>query len=281
MISQSNTINLGELERTLESYLQNQMRFTDIESISLTLLEGDSKENRNFTSTSVRFSAVAFFRSAPPLESEVRAEQGFLLMAIPELQIEISSNQALQGVSVADVSFEKIDTVSPMDEGDTSSSTNRRELGILLGAFSATVVAIASALLIVRFRRMARKQRYNLTSKTIPEPPPSITEVKQDYYEEEEAAVHVKPGCQSLCSGDVSLGDGDLSTYMMTASPKTYNIHAKDDGNNIKAGSSSTANNSSTDMHHKPPTEEISIRQSDVFDYDDNYLTTDETSVAL
>lgn len=251
--SSGNGVNVGQLDKTLESYLQNGMTFTNLESISLTLLEGDTAESQVLTATSVRFSCLATFSGELPLHSAVEAEQGELLEALPDIQAAIDQNTALSGATVAEVSFDRIDAAASMGAEEGSSSAESNHLGVLLGVVSvASVAAIAAALFIVRHRRLAQKKVPAAEVST-----PETKEVVEDF-------VDVKPGCGSLVSGEVSLGDGDLSTYMMTASPKTYDPI------------------NTTSASPKRP-EEISICQTGDFDdnYDDNYLTMDETSVAL
>jgi hypothetical protein len=273
LLSQGTAVNLGQLERSLETYLKNGMKFSTLKSVSLTLLEGDSREGQGSISTSVRFSGTAEFNITAPPAANVRSEQAYLLEALPSLQVQIDQNEALQGVSVADVSFERIDPVFLEDQNNTDTkSSNSHSLGILLGVFSASVVAIALALLIVRRRRMQHRPTLIKEEPAREESPASITEEDVP-----ETFVDPKPGCKSLCSGNVSLGESaDLSTYMMTVSPRSYAIPASPKPYKELPVVASTGNNSP-----KRPTDEIVIRQDYVDDFDDNYLTTDETSVNI
>jgi hypothetical protein len=270
LLSQGTAVNLGQLERSLETYLMSGMKYSTLKSVSLTLLEGDSREGQGVISTSVRFSGTAEFNTTAPPAADVRSEQAYLLEALPSLQVKIDQNEALMGVSVADVSFERIDPVLFADQtqNDTQSS-NSHSLGIILGVFSVAVVAIALALLIVRRRRMQHRPTL------IKEPPKEESPASITEEDVPETFVDPKPGCKSLCSADVSLGEsGDLSTYILTVSPKSYTIPATPKPYTELVGS--TGNNSP-----KRPTDEILIRQDYVDDFDDNYLTTDETSVNI
>jgi hypothetical protein len=274
LLSQGTAVNLGQLERSLETYLLNGMKFSTLKSVSLTLLEGDSRDGMGWSiSTSVRFSGTAEFNTTAPPAADVRSEQAYLLEALPSLQVQLDQNQALQGVTVAEVSFERIEPVFVADQNNSDTkSSNSHSLGILLGVFSASIVAIAMALLIVRHRRMQHRPTLIKDEPPKEESPASITEEDVP-----ETFVDLKPGCKSLCSAEVSLGEsGDLSTYMMTVSPKSYTIPATPKPYKELPAVGSTGNNSP-----KRPTEEIVIRQDYVDDFDDNYLTTDETSVNI
>jgi hypothetical protein len=255
LTSSENGVNLGQLENTLEEYLQKGMSFPNLKTISMTLLEGDSEKDNNFVSTSARFSGFAEFNGLLPDLADVQTEQGVLLNDMPSMQSMINENEALQGVSVAKVSFNKIDAATSLDVHEVGRSGNGDSGVLLIVVVIASVLVIASALLIVRQRRLVRQRclvQKPLPAEKAPFPIPEDTK--------EQAVVDSKPGCRSLYSGEISLNDGDLSTYMMTASPKTGALI--------------------TTSPQRP--REISIRQTDGFDDDDdNYLTTDETSIAL
>jgi hypothetical protein len=236
LTSAGSDVNVGQLDQTLEAYLLNGMHYDNLDMVSLTLLEGDSAEGATFTSTTVRFACLVTFNRELPPSSEMRAKQGYLLKDLPAIQAKINQNSALQGVTVVDTSFNRIDAASALPSEGEGSSGNQR-MAILLGAIGGiSVMAIAGALLIIRRRRALK-----------PKVPDKSDEISSPDAKASKTLAAVKPGCASLISGRGSLGGGggDMSTYMMTASPK------------------------------RP--EEISIRQSDDFDdYDDNYLTMDD-----
>lgn len=232
-------MNVGQLDSTLETYMFKGMHFSgsDLASISLTVVEGDVAQGQSLASTSVRLSGLATFNGALPPLTDVRAQQGYLLKDLPSIQNSINQNAALANVTVTDVSFNRLSAASSIPNQESSSSNKR--LAILLGVVvSISTMLIAAGFLIVRRRRRVKK---SATSEEASVSPASVASKASN------TTVDVKPGCESLVGGKISLGAGDVSTYtkLITSSPK------------------------------RP--QEISIRQSDEYDDDDdNYLTMDD-----
>lgn len=234
-------MNVGKLNEALEAYLQKNLLFTNLQSVALTVVEGNTAASQSFTSTAVRFSGMASFSGEVPPLSDVTSQQGYALKALPDIQVKINENSALQGVTVAEVSFDKI---SPDEVGSSSSSG----LGVLLGAvLGVSALVFAGGFFIVRRHRAAQRQH---VAKPVSSPL-TITS------KEPVLATH---GCGSLVSGQISLGDGDgdgdLSAYMLSPTKKIETAK----------------------LSHPA---EISIQQVDDDEYDDNYLTTDEASITL
>lgn len=227
-----------QLDKTLETYLLEGMQFTNLQSISLTTGESDSATSSDFPGTPFFFSGFATFSGEPPLRSAVNTEEKFLLQALPNVQAAIDKNSALNGVSVVDVRFGGIDEASSLSSDDDA-RRGKSNIGVILGiTVTISAVAIAVTLLIIRRHRSVQIRAPSKDSSS----PTTKYSV--------ETFVGVEIVCGSMVS--VSLGDGDMSTNMMTASPTNPTIP-----------------------------EDISICHTDDFYDVDSYLDMDETSRVL
>lgn len=241
---------LDKLDKTLEAYLLEGMNFTNLESISLALVEGAvTVTSSDLPATPFFCSGFATFSGKLPVRSALHAKQRDLLHALPDMQAAIDKNSALNGVSASGVRFNRIDAAAASSLGsEDAPSRGSKDVGLLLGVvLTISVASIAGVSLVVRQRRSVQTHV------------PAVKDYSSPATKDDIATIaDVKQQCETMVSGEVALGNGELSTKMMTASPKTCAII--------------TTN----------PTipEDISIRRTDDFYDDDSYLTMDETLVA-
>ena len=295
----STAINVGEVESTLESYMNQTMMLENLVDVVLSPTTASSAKGSNFTATSIRFAGTSSFIIAVPTQETLSITQdGIVLSSLSTSNIQkaFAANPNLGSISVVSIGYSQIDPNSVVDtvpsapvDGEIKDTTSEEEStnnsGLIIGLVLVFAVAlVGGALYMIRRRRSANGKATNVTGTTKPASArkmgesyyPSLRRHYPDIEKPKEESVNT-PNEEE--EEDDESSAADLSSYMMTpngsCAPSTTVLKDTDKVEKTIVEATSTLNTNQTEER---PTVEISVSHIEAVADDEDYTSTDDGS---
>ncbi len=294
----STAVNVGEVESTLENYMNQTMMLENLVDVVLSPTTASSAKGSNFTATSIRFAGTSSFIIAVPTQETLSITQdGIVLSSLSTSNIQkaFAANPNLGSISVVSIGYSQIDPNSVVDivpgapvDGETKGTTiedeSKNNGGLVIGLVLVFAVAlVGGALYVIRRRRSANVKGTNTTGTTKPASArkmgdsyyPSLRRHYPDIEKPKEESVNTPNEEEE----DDESSAADLSSYMMTpngsCAPSTTILKDTDKVGKTIIEATSTLNTNQTEER---PTVEISVSHIEAVADDEDYTSTDDGS---